>query len=239
MPKSAMVTKKRMSLSIPELINGLHAHPEVSFVKALPPFSARCPPQRKSSRVELIFSVAFPLKAPNHHSSFLKSKISVRPMTKTSSHSANKAIHKSSPYWTIPTSLLTPSEYQTKPSVQPALFSSKVSVPHSAKCKPVPMPYTNTPTSQFGSVMPKPTSHKQTSVPSATCAKAFQLSARVSAHKQLLNSLCCDMLSNVIAPIASHVAQQALRNKVRHSLAEQIQTTQHFVDHLSKFEGRK
>ncbi|KAG0149816.1 hypothetical protein CROQUDRAFT_274723 [Cronartium quercuum f. sp. fusiforme G11] len=151
----------------------------------------------------------------------------------------DKAIHKSSPYWTTPTSLPTPSVYQTNPSVQPALFSPKVSVLHSARREPVPMPYMNIPASQLGSVRPKPTSHKRTSVPSATCAKAFQLSVRASAHKQLLNSLCCDMLSSFIEPIASHAAQQALRNRVMHSLAEQIQTTQHFVDHLRKFEERK
>ncbi|KAG0150043.1 hypothetical protein CROQUDRAFT_88605 [Cronartium quercuum f. sp. fusiforme G11] len=101
------------------------------------------------------------------------------------------------------------------------------------------MPYTNTPASQLGSVMPKPTSHKRTSVPLATCAKAFQLSARASGYKQLLNSLCCDMLSSIIESIASYVAQQALRNKVMRCLAEQRQTTQHFVDHLGKFDGRK
>ncbi|KAH9820242.1 SAC3/GANP/Nin1/mts3/eIF-3 p25 family-domain-containing protein [Melampsora americana] len=237
MPKSSMVTEKSLNISISDFINGVHANAKVPTAsRPAPPLSSRSAQQKKTGRVELVPSTSLPLKSLRDQKVPLDNSATSRLVIHANIHPSDKAGDKSTSRRISTISQLTPGLLKPHAMVQASQMS-----PASPKFANIPPAKRETPSrstipssSQTNHPSPKPPTRKRSSVLSASCSKTLQVSARSSAQKHLISSLCSEVMSGLIAPIASKVAQQALRNRVMCSLAEQNQINKHYIKYFAE-----
>lgn len=237
MPKSSMVTEKGVNISISDLINGVHATAKVSTtIRSAPPLSSRPVQQKKTSRVEMVLPTSLPQKAIRDQKVSLDNSTTTKLVTHANIPPSDKVGDKSTPRRISTISQLTPGLPRSHAMAQISQIS-----PASPKFAPIPSTKRETPcrpsipsNSQAIQPSPKSSARKRSSVLSASCSKTLQVSARSSAQKQLISSLCSEVICSLIVPIATQVAHQALRNRVICSLAEQTQTNKNYIKYLSE-----
>lgn len=236
MPKSSMVTEKGVNISISDLINGVHATAKVSTaIRTVPPLTSRSVQQKKASRVEMVLATSLPQKSLRDRKMPLDNSTTAQLVTHANIHSSDKAGDKSTPRRISTISQLTPSLPRSHAVAQTSQIS-----PASPKFATLPSTKRETPSrpsipsSSQISQPPKSPARKRSSVLSTPCSKTLQVSARSSAQKQLISSLCGELICSLSGHIATQVVHQTLRNKVICSFAEQDQTNKHYIEYLSK-----